>query len=305
MKNLIPLMQREWLQHRFAWALLVLVPLALAVLPLTFGHVEFDDQDVASRAGPHLALMIALGSTMGTITILFLILWITSVFIAIGTPRRDHGDRSVEFWMSLPTGHTESLVAPLLVHLLLVPAAALVLGWIASFFVTLLLVTRVDGFAGWLALPWLQLLAGGLSIVARMVAGLPMATLWLLPLLLLAMLSNALFKRLGLPVLAVALSVGSTVMSQIFGQPWLWQAMARMVQEAGLAMAGASGKGLSLTSEDDPTQVLQALPAWALRDWLGAVHALATPAFAGVLLSSAALLAALVVWRQRGAGHAG
>jgi hypothetical protein len=30
MKNLLPLMQREWLQHRFAWAMLVLVPLALA-----------------------------------------------------------------------------------------------------------------------------------------------------------------------------------------------------------------------------------------------------------------------------------
>lgn len=304
MKNLFPLMQREWLQHRFAWALLVLVPLALAVLPLAFGHVELDD-DAASRVGPNLALMIALGSAMGTTTILFLILWITSIFIAVGTPRRDHGDRSVEFWMSLPTGHTESLVAPLLVHLLLVPAAALVLGWIASFFVTLLLVTRFDGFSAWLALPWLQLLAAGLSIVARMVGGLPLATLWLLPLLLMAMLSNALFKRLGLPVLAVALSVGSAVMSQVFGQPWLWQAMGRMVREAGFAMAGASGKGLSISSEDDPTLVLQALPGWALTDWLGAVQALATPAFAAVLLASAALLTALVVWRRRGAGHAG
>ena len=31
MKNLIPLMQREWLQHRFAWAMLILVPLALVL----------------------------------------------------------------------------------------------------------------------------------------------------------------------------------------------------------------------------------------------------------------------------------
>ena len=304
MKNLIPLMQREWLQHRFAWTLLVLVPLALAVLPLAFGQVELD-ADATSRPGPDLALMIALGSAMGTTTILFLILWITSIFIAVGTPRRDHGDRSIEFWMSLPTGHTESLVAPLLVHLLLVPAAALVLGWIASFFVTLLLVTRFDGIEAWLALPWSELLLAGVSIVARMVAGLPLATLWLLPLLLLAMLSNALFKRLGLPVLAVALSVGSLVLSQVFGQPWLWQAMGRMVREAGLALAGASGKSLGITSDDDPTLVLRALPGWAMTDWLGAVQALATPAFAGVLLASAALLAALVAWRQRGAAHGG
>lgn len=304
MKNLVPLMHREWLQHRFAWTLLVLVPLALAVLPLAFGHVELDG-DVTARAGPDLALMIALGSAMGTTTILFLILWITSIFIAVGTPRRDHGDRSIEFWMSLPTGHTESLVAPLLVHLLLVPAAALVLGWIASFFVTLLLVTRFDGIGAWWALPWSQLMLAGASIVARMVAGLPLATLWLLPLVLLAMLSNALFKRLGLPVLAVALGVGSLVLSQVFGQPWLAQAMGRMVREAGFALAGASGKGLGITSDENPAEVLQALPGWALTDWLGAVQALAAPAFAGVLLASAVLLAALVAWRQRGAGHAG
>ena len=29
MKNLLPLMQREWLQHRFGWSLMFLIPLAL------------------------------------------------------------------------------------------------------------------------------------------------------------------------------------------------------------------------------------------------------------------------------------
>jgi ABC-2 type transport system permease protein len=46
---------------------------------------------------------------------------VTSLFIALGSPRRDHGDRSIEFWLSLPSGHGESLAAPMLVHLLLVP----------------------------------------------------------------------------------------------------------------------------------------------------------------------------------------
>ena len=32
MNNLIPLMRREWLQHRFAWAMLVLVPFVLLAL---------------------------------------------------------------------------------------------------------------------------------------------------------------------------------------------------------------------------------------------------------------------------------
>jgi hypothetical protein len=304
MKNLIPLMQREWLQHRFAWALLVLVPLALAILPLTFGEVEFDN-DATAKVGPDLALMIALGSAMGTTAILFAIVWITSTFITIGTPRRDHGDRSIEFWMSLPTGHTESLVAPMLVHLVLVPAAALVLGWLASFLVSALLVSRAAGFEAWLALPWSELILAGLAIVGRMVAGLPLATLWLLPLLLLAMLSNALFKRLGLPVLAVALGVGGLVLSQVFGQHWLFQAIGHIASQAGLALAGASGKGLSLSAEDNPAEVLRALPGWAVTDWLGAVQALATPAFVAVLVVAVGLLAALVAWRRRGAGHTG
>jgi len=136
MNNLLPLMRREWLQHRFAWALLLLVPLALAVLPLTFGDVQLDNE-VGARTGPELALMVATISIVATTTILFLILWISSVFVAVGTPRRDHADRSIEFWLSLPTGHTVSLVAPMLVHLLLVPAAALAAGWLAGVLVSL------------------------------------------------------------------------------------------------------------------------------------------------------------------------
>ncbi len=302
MNNLLPLMQREWLQHRFAWALLVLVPLALAVLPLTFGQVEFDS-DVTSRAGPDLALMVALIAMIITTAVMFLILWISSIFIAVGTPRRDHGDRSIEFWMSLPTGHTESLVTPLLVHLLLVPAAALVVGLISSVAVSLLLVTRFESLSGWFALPWGQLLAAGLAVVARVMAGLPMATLWLLPVLLLAMLSNALFKRWGLPVVAVALGVGGSVLAQVFGQPWLLQALGRVFSEAAVALVGASGKGLKIDANEDPMAVLQALPAWAAADWLAAVRQLASPAFLLVLLLSAVLLAGLVLWRQRGAGH--
>ncbi|MDO9093531.1 MAG: hypothetical protein Q8R98_06635 [Rubrivivax sp.] len=302
MNNLLPLMQREWLQHRFAWAMLVLVPLALAVLPLTFGQVEFDG-DVTSRAGPDLALMVALISMIMTTAVLFLIFWITSVFIAVATPRRDHGDRSIEFWMSMPTGHTASLVVPMVVHLLLVPAAALLVGFLSSFAVSLVLVTRFESLAGWFALPWGQLLGAGLSVVARVIAGLPMATLWLLPVLLLAMLSNALFKRWGLPVLAVALGVGGSVLAQVFGQPWLLQSLGRLFTEAAVALVGASGQGLSVNANEDPMALLQSLPSWAVADWWAAVQQLAAPAFPVVLLVSAALMAALVLWRQRGAGH--
>jgi hypothetical protein len=56
MNNLIPLMRREWLQHRFVWAMLTLVPLGLAVMLLSFGQVEMGDAMASARetaaAGP-------------------------------------------------------------------------------------------------------------------------------------------------------------------------------------------------------------------------------------------------------------
>ena len=46
MNHVIPLMQREWLQHRFACALMLLLPATIAVLALTFGEVVLDATDV-------------------------------------------------------------------------------------------------------------------------------------------------------------------------------------------------------------------------------------------------------------------
>ena len=91
MKNILPLMQREWLQHRFAWAMMTLLPIALAILPLTFGSVEFDGQ-MADRSGSEMALMLGSVSVVATMAIIFLLVWVTSVFITSGLPRRDHAD---------------------------------------------------------------------------------------------------------------------------------------------------------------------------------------------------------------------
>ena len=305
MKNLLPLMRREWLQHRFAWALLVLVPLALAVLPLTFGSIEMDGPLKQARTPAEVALMVGTMTLVITMAVLFLLLWVSSLFVAIGTPRRDHGDRSIEFWMSLPTSHAESLAAPLLVHLLIVPAAALVAGLASGALVSLLTVGRLAGVGEWFALPWGSMLLAMLAFVARVIAGLPLATLWLLPLLLAAMLANAFFKRWGLPVLAVGLSLGSTVLSQVFGQHWLSQALGDLVRHAGLSLVGASGSGVNIGPENPPSEALSSLPGWALRDLGAALQAAASPLFLGALLVSALLFYGLVLWRQRGAGAHG
>jgi hypothetical protein len=304
MKNLLPLMRREWLQHRFAWTLMVLVPLALAILPLIFGSIEVDGLDQA-RAPADIALLVGTLTLVITTAVLFLLLWVSSLFVAVGTPRRDHGDRSIEFWLSLPTSHAQSLAAPLLVHLLLVPAAALVAGLASGLLVSLVTVGRLAGLTEWLALPWGTLAFSMLAFVARVMAGLPLATLWLLPLLLAAMLANAFFKRWGLPALAVGLSLGSTVLNKVFGLPLLAHTLGDWVRHAGLSLVGASGSGMTFNAENPPSEALSNLPAWALRDLGAALQATATPQFLGALMVSALLFYGLVLWRQRGAGAHG
>ena len=303
MNNLVPLMRREWLQHRFVWAMLTLVPLGLAVMLLSFGQVEMGDT-MAERPPEDVAAVMGSMTIVITAAVLFLLVWITSVFVTSGLARRDHGDRSVEFWLSLPTGHAESYVAPLLVHLLLAPAAALLLGLAGGYAMSLLVVSRFIGLSDWLGLPWGHIIPATLAVAARVVAGLPLALLWLSPLILLAVLANALFKRWGLPVLAVGLGLGSVVLKYVFGQPVLGEVLGRLGSEAATALLGASQR---TPTGDRPSalEVLNALPGWAANDFGAALSAAASPAMLGALAVSAALFAALVYWRRQGAGITG
>jgi len=300
MKNLLPLMQREWLQYRSAWALLVLVPVALSLLLLSVGTIQLDEEMTA--LGPQqLSLMVAVLSMLITATVLLMLLGTTSLFTALGSPRRDHGDRSVEFWLSLPSGHAESLLAPLLVHLLLVPAAALVVGYLAALPISLVTVGRVTGLGEWFALPWGQILPALAALLLRALAGLPLAVLWLLPLVLAAMMANALFRRWGLPLLGVGLILLAQGLERLFGQPVLADTLGALLANAATSLAGAAGQALTSEQGSMPLEALPALPAWALRDLIAAYANVAQPLMVGALLVSAGLFAALVAWRRRGA----
>jgi hypothetical protein len=240
-----------------------------------------------------------------TAAVMFLLLGITSLFIALGSPRRDDGDRSIEFWLSLPSGHAESLVAPILMHLLLVPAAALLVGFVAAVPVSMVVVGRVVGFGEWLTLPWGQIITSVTALMLRGVAGVPLALLWLLPLVLAAMLSNALFRRWGLPLLVVALGLLAQGLERVFGQPLLTEALSALLAHAATSMAGASG-GSSLKVDESAALIesVSRLPGWALRDFGAALRDLAQPLLAGSLALAGALFAALLVWRRRGASVA-
>jgi len=300
MNRLLPLAQREWLQHRFGWTLMVLVPLALALLLLGFGELAIGEQTL-EKVGPALPVMLAMASMAGGTAIIFVIAWVSSLIIVSGLARRDHGDRSIEFWLSLPTTHSASLAVPLVVHLLLVPAAALLAGLACGWLVSLVLVGRVAGLAAWFGLPWLDILAASGSVALRFVAGLPLATLWLLPLILLIVLMTAWFKRWGWVILAVGMGLGSQLLEKVFGQESLSRLFGELLRHAAQAMFATPG-GFQVGSNANPLSALRDLPGWLVRDFGLAVQDLASPLLLGGLLFAAGCFALLVMWRQRGAG---
>lgn len=303
MNKLLPLMQREWLQHRFGWALMTLVPLSIALLLLAFGQLAIGS-DTVDKVGDRLPALLAMAAIAGSGAVIFLIAGCSSLIIVANTARRDHGDRSIEFWLSLPTTHSASLAAPLLVHLLLVPAAALLIGLVGGGLVSMVLVGRVVGIGAWFALPWAELLPAVAAIAARLLVGLPLALLWLSPLILLVVLLSAWFKRWAWVILGVGLGLGGQLLDRLFGQPLLSQVSLGLLRHAGKALVNAS-EHLNMSGGDDPSQAFGALPGWAVRDLGFAFADLASPLLAGGLVFAAGCFALLVLWRQRGAGAAG
>lgn len=299
MRNLIPLMQREWFQHRQAWALLLLVPVALALLLLSVGQIQLDE-DMSAMPPQQLSALLAVLTAVISVGVILLVMGGTSLFNAISSPRRDHGDRSFEFWLSLPSGHAESLLAPMLVHLLIVPALAVCAGLLAAVPVSMVVVGRVAGFGHWWALPWDSALPALLAVSLRLLAGLPLAVLWLLPLVLAAMLANAFFRRWGLPVLVLAVGLVSVFLERILGQPLLVQAIGSLAAHAATSLIGASAhQGFTLDSSTAVGEALSGVPRWAIGDFGAALRDAAKPGFVAACAASAALFAALVGWRQR------
>lgn len=301
MNPIATLMRREWLQHRFGWSLLLLLPTAIALLLFSFGQLQFEAAEINER----LPTALALAALAGGIALHFVMLWLTSLIIVSGIARRDHADRSIEFWLSLPTGHAPSLAVPLLVHLLLVPAAALLAGMVSGVLVSLVLVTRVSGLGTWFALPWLGLGLAGLAIGARLAVGLVLATLWLSPLILLAVLLTAWFRRWGIVILSVGIGLGSVVLERVFGQPVLTDVLGALFRNAAFSLKGPDSGSLVIDNVSDIESALAVVPGWAVQDAGQSLALLPSPLLLGALLVAAACFALLVQWRQRGAGAAG
>ncbi len=304
MKTFTTLLRREWMQHKFGWTVVVVLPLLLAVLLLGIGQVQFslDDTEFDTQLAQAPAVALALGAMLAVAVVTFLGAWATSLIQAPGLARRDRQDRSIEFWLSLPTGHAASVAAPLLAHLVLFPAAALLVGLLGGQLIALALVTKVAGLGAWFSMPWGTVLLIVVSLTLRTLLGLVLATLWLSPLLLLTMVASAWLKRWGLPALVGGFVVVGSVLDRLYGNPVVWDVMSELGRNAGLAMISSrDGGGLAFRPGVDPTDMLSAFPGFVWRDAAQALAALGSPLLLGALVVSAGCFGLLVLRRQRGA----
>lgn len=291
------LFQREWLQHRFAWILMTVLPLLVAVLLLSAADIRFDnDGEVpppAALAAGAMALsamlLVALAATSGLVT-------------TVGLARRDHADRSVEFWLSMPISHSRSLLLPMLVHLVLLPLVALALALLAGLLLALLLVWRVHGLQDGLGLSGGEVLTGILVALARVWAGWPLAVLWLSPLILLAMLAYAWLRRWGLVVLGLGLAVGASPLGTVLGYPLVPRLLDGIFTGAARSFFSAQhSENMTGDAGEVVRSSVQQAPGWLVEDIVGSLQNLASPLFLGGLTFAALCFYGLVQWRRRGA----
>ncbi len=300
MNPTLTLMQREWLQYRFTWLMLLLIPVALAVLVLGVAQVDLQTD---SGVPPPLAL--AAGTMAVTLGVMTVLASVSGLLTVIGLARRDHNDRSVEFWLSLPISHTRSLLVPMLVHLVLVPLAAFAAGLLVGLLLSMLLVARVHGLTDWFALPAGDVLSSVAVAVVRVGAGWPMLILWLSPLILLAMLMFAWLRRWGPVVLGLALAVGSSRLGEVLGYRMVPDALSALANGAARSLISGNQTVVMPSQPDEAVRFsMQQAPSWLFQDILGSVQNLASPAFVGGLVVAAACFYGLVQWRKRGASTA-
>jgi ABC-2 type transport system permease protein len=285
------LMLREWMQHHKGWLMVMLIPplLFLAILP--FGSVQVEEQL------PNL-LVAAAAMAISAIAVTG-ISWSMAMLQLPGLVRRDQQDRSIEFWLSLPASHSESIGAMLLMHALLVPLLALAVGTGLGFVIAAGLVLKLGGLAGLAEVSWLPLAAAGLAGALRLALGVVLMSLWLAPLMMILMVASAWLKRWGAPAVIAAVAISGLVLDKIYGNPIVWTLLNAQIQGAESSFFNHQGELDAL--RDSPDSLAGAVASWALHDALSALQGLASQHLIGGLLVAAGCFALLVLRRRRAA----
>jgi hypothetical protein len=286
------LLLREWIQHHRGWLAVTMAPPAIVLILLMLPFTTVD-------LGPSPALAAFLAATVGVTTVVIGIAAVVVLFQASGLARRDRQDRSIEFWLSLPIGHSASIASTLLMHFLFVPLLALGIGAIASQVIGLAVLARVFGVATWFQLPWGALAAADLAGLLRAVLGIVLACFWLLPMILLTMAASAWLKRWGLPVLALVLVLGHVALAHLYGITTINDVFNGFLRNAGTAVIHRLDMRNGPVDNAEVLGWIAGIPNWLLHDGLAAIADLAQPLALVAAAISAGCFWLLVLRRQR------
>lgn len=261
------LLLREWMQHKRGWLLTLILPPAIVLALMPFGQVN---------GLPDEPLVTGLMVVIATAVALLAIAAVSATFQLPGLARRDVQDRSIEFWLSLPSSHLESIGATLLAHVLLVPLAAVAFGFGCGYLIAAAVALKSAGWAGLGAIPWGQVTTLALPGVLRIATGVVLALAWLLPLIMLIMASAAWLKRWAVAALSAATLLTCVVLPKAYGivvvRDWLnlqmagaWHALLANPQELAsnpAEMGRLSGPDAWQWVAGDLGHELQALLSW-------------------------------------------
>ena len=295
MKRFATLLQREWMQHKRGWLILLALPWVLVVgLGLFAGfQIETDGKQPGVIAG---TLMLTMALTALTV----LLACGASLLMSPGLARRDTQDRSIEFWVSLPISHVHSIGATLLAHLIALPIAAVGVGALGGLLASPVLAFQLWGLGEWAAIPWVPMLLTVFALVVRVAFGLMLAVLWLSPLILGTMAASAWLKRWGVPAVALTLGVGHGLLSKLYGLTFVGDTLRYLFIQAARAIIATADDGKEIKHFEEIDALLPSLPAWFAQDAGQAVLALAKPGFVAALVAGALMFGLLVLRRQRG-----
>ncbi|MCV2370340.1 hypothetical protein [Roseateles oligotrophus] len=287
------LLQREWMQHHFGWLVVMLAFPLIILIAMPFGPLHLDDHV------PPPTMLAAAVIGISTIAVFGITFLVTS-FQLSGLARRDTQDRTIEFWMSLPGSHSESILATLLMHTVFVLVLALGIGAAMGVLLSIGVVIKAMGFGALMDVSWWALLVAGAAGLARMAFGTLLFTLWLAPLFMVLMAANAWLKRWGTPAVIAAVVIGGNVLDKLYGNPIVWNLLHAQFDGAGRALMDASNqmRGGSIAPESMP-QFISQFAGWALNDAGAALAQTASLHFVGGLVIAAACFGLVILYRRQ------
>jgi ABC-2 type transport system permease protein len=294
MNRFVWLLKREWMQHHRGWLWLALLPLVLALAVLPWSTVDI-------QGGTPATLLVAMLGSAAYVYALMAIVSATVLFQAAGMARRDQQDRSIEFWLSLPTGHVQSVLAMVLMHLLLMPLLVLVIGFVGSQLVAMGMVMKLGGAAELAQLGQPVWFGYNAVNLLRLVLGVAVAALWSAPVVLAAMAAGSWLKGWGVPALVAATIGVHLLVRQFSGSQVVWETVQHWFTETVAAlMPLARGEGKVKAAFETGSPNLESFTAWVWGDVGVMLRDLATPSFAMALVVAGIAFALVVLHRAGG-----